>query len=192
LQLPLTVAVLLLSMPAFAAEPKLVDFPLRGEVSTASRTRSDGNTWTTFKIDRSSYVVTGGDFGVGIYAVRIKGMTLEVLTKGDNGKLHVSKCPITVIVNLKTGEVVHLSSDALRVRYSLLIAMRKSELRHALRTEIQKRNLSTFMSDRHKIVQTGCSTCQKHFGTVEQIAMLARLKSSAPSKFETSYFSFES
>jgi hypothetical protein len=24
------------------------------------------------------------------------------------------------------------------------------------------------MSDQHKIVQTGCSTCQKHFGTVEQ------------------------
>ena len=113
-QLLLTVAVLLLSMPGFAAEPKIADFPLRGEVSTASRTRSDGNTWTTFKIDRSSYVVTGGDFGVDIYAVRIKGMTLEVLSKGDNGKLHVSKCPITVIVNLKTGEIVHLSSDAPR------------------------------------------------------------------------------
>jgi hypothetical protein len=24
------------------------------------------------------------------------------------------------------------------------------------------------MSDQHKIVQTGCSTYQKHFGTVEQ------------------------
>lgn len=24
------------------------------------------------------------------------------------------------------------------------------------------------MSAEHKIVQTGCSTCQKHFGTVEQ------------------------
>ena len=24
------------------------------------------------------------------------------------------------------------------------------------------------MSDKHKIVQTGCSICQKHFGTVEQ------------------------
>jgi hypothetical protein len=24
------------------------------------------------------------------------------------------------------------------------------------------------MSPEHKIVQTGCSTCQKHFGTVEQ------------------------
>src|ERR1700730_12387018 len=69
-----TVAVLSLSMTGFAAEPKLSDFPLRGEVSTASRTRSDGNTWTTFKIDRSS-VVTGGDFGAGIYAVSIKGKT---------------------------------------------------------------------------------------------------------------------
>jgi len=24
------------------------------------------------------------------------------------------------------------------------------------------------MSEKHKIVQTGCSACQKHFGTVEQ------------------------
>jgi hypothetical protein len=24
------------------------------------------------------------------------------------------------------------------------------------------------MSAEHKIVQTGCSTCQKHFGTIEQ------------------------
>jgi hypothetical protein len=46
--------------------------------------------------------------------------------------------------------------------------MKKSELLRALQTEIQKHNLSTFMSDKHKIVQTGCSTCQKHFGTVEQ------------------------
>jgi hypothetical protein len=46
--------------------------------------------------------------------------------------------------------------------------MRKSELLRALQTEIQKHNLSTFMSEKHKIVQTGCSICQKHFGTVEQ------------------------
>jgi hypothetical protein len=46
--------------------------------------------------------------------------------------------------------------------------MKKSELLRALQTEIQKHNLSTFMSDEHKIVQTGCSICQKHFGTVEQ------------------------
>jgi hypothetical protein len=46
--------------------------------------------------------------------------------------------------------------------------MKKSDLLRALRTEIQKYNLSTFMSDKHKIVQTGCSICQKHFGTVEQ------------------------
>ena len=44
----------------------------------------------------------------------------------------------------------------------------KSELLRALQTEIQSHNLSTFMSEKHKIVQTGCSTCQKHFGTVEQ------------------------
>jgi hypothetical protein len=46
--------------------------------------------------------------------------------------------------------------------------MKKSELLRALQTEIQKHNLSTFMSKEHKIVQTGCSICQKHFGTVEQ------------------------
>ena len=46
--------------------------------------------------------------------------------------------------------------------------MKKSELLRALQTEIQRHNLSTFMSEKHKIVQTGCSTCQKHFGTVEQ------------------------
>ena len=46
--------------------------------------------------------------------------------------------------------------------------MKKSELLRALQTEIQKHNLSTYMSKEHKIVQTGCSTCQKHFGTIEQ------------------------
>jgi hypothetical protein len=46
--------------------------------------------------------------------------------------------------------------------------MKKSELLRALHTEIQKHNLSTFLSEQHKIVQTGCSVCQKHFGTVEQ------------------------
>jgi hypothetical protein len=46
--------------------------------------------------------------------------------------------------------------------------MKKSELLRALQTEIQKHNLSTFMSKEHKIVETGCSFCQKHFGTVEQ------------------------
>jgi hypothetical protein len=48
------------------------------------------------------------------------------------------------------------------------IPMKKSELLRALQTEIQKHNQSAFMSEKHKIVQTGCSTCQKHFGTVEQ------------------------
>jgi hypothetical protein len=37
-----------------------------------------------------------------------------------------------------------------------------------LQTEIQKHNLDTFMSKERKIVQTGCSVCRKHFGTVEQ------------------------
>jgi hypothetical protein len=46
--------------------------------------------------------------------------------------------------------------------------MKKSALLNALQNEIQRHNLSTFMSPEHKIVQTGCSTCQKHFGTVEQ------------------------
>jgi hypothetical protein len=46
--------------------------------------------------------------------------------------------------------------------------MKKSELLRALQSEIQKHNLSTYMSAQHKIVQTGCSTCQKHFGTVKQ------------------------
>jgi hypothetical protein len=46
--------------------------------------------------------------------------------------------------------------------------MKKSELLRALQTEIHKHNLSTFMSKEHKIVETGCSICQKHFGTVEQ------------------------
>jgi hypothetical protein len=45
--------------------------------------------------------------------------------------------------------------------------MKKSDLLRELQTEIQRHNLSTFMSAEHKIVQTGCSTCQKHFGTVE-------------------------
>jgi hypothetical protein len=46
--------------------------------------------------------------------------------------------------------------------------MKKSDLLRALQTEIQNHNLSTFMSDRHKIGQNLCSICQKHFGTVEQ------------------------
>jgi hypothetical protein len=46
--------------------------------------------------------------------------------------------------------------------------MKKSELLRALQTEIQKHSLSTFMSAQHKIVQTGCPACEKHFGTVEQ------------------------
>jgi hypothetical protein len=44
----------------------------------------------------------------------------------------------------------------------------KSELLSALQNEIQRHTLSTFMSAEHKIVQTGCSICERHFGTVEQ------------------------
>jgi Fe-S oxidoreductase len=46
--------------------------------------------------------------------------------------------------------------------------MKKSELLHALQTEIQKHNLSTFMDEKDKVVITGCTFCRKHFGTVEQ------------------------
>ena len=46
--------------------------------------------------------------------------------------------------------------------------MKKSALLTAIQEEVQRHNLSTFMSAEHKIVETGCSTCQKHFGTVEQ------------------------
>jgi hypothetical protein len=46
--------------------------------------------------------------------------------------------------------------------------VRKPELLRAIREEIQRHNLDTFMSAEHKIVQTGCSTCQKHFRPVEQ------------------------
>ena len=46
--------------------------------------------------------------------------------------------------------------------------VKKSELLRAIREEIQRHNLDTFMSAEHKIVQTGCSTCKKHFGTIEE------------------------
>jgi hypothetical protein len=47
-------------------------------------------------------------------------------------------------------------------------AVKKSELLLAIQNEIQRHNLSTFTSAEHRIVQTGCSICQKHFGTIEQ------------------------
>ena len=43
-----------------------------------------------------------------------------------------------------------------------------SDFLHAIQNEIQRHNLSTFMSKEHKIVQTGCSVCEHRFGTVEQ------------------------
>jgi Fe-S oxidoreductase len=46
--------------------------------------------------------------------------------------------------------------------------MKKSDLLRALKTEIQKHNLSTFMDEKDKVVITGCPFCRKHFGTVEQ------------------------
>jgi hypothetical protein len=41
--------------------------------------------------------------------------------------------------------------------------VKKSELLKAIREEIQRHNLDTFMSAEHKIVQTGCSTCQNGY-----------------------------
>jgi hypothetical protein len=41
--------------------------------------------------------------------------------------------------------------------------MKKSELLRALQIEIQKHNLSTYMSKEHKIVQTGCFDLSKTF-----------------------------
>jgi hypothetical protein len=46
--------------------------------------------------------------------------------------------------------------------------MKKSDLLRALRTEIQKHDLSTFMDEKDKVVITGCTLCRKHFGTIEQ------------------------
>src|SRR3979490_3612446 len=66
-------------------------------------------------------------------------------------------------VNLKPSNIISACS-----LQRVTTSMKKSDLLRARQTEIQKHNLSTFMSDKHKIVQTGCSTCQKHFGTVEQ------------------------
>jgi len=51
--------------------------------------------------------------------------------------------------------------------------VKKSQLLKALREEIQRHNLDTFMSA-DKIVQTGCSTRQKHFGTIEQFKTFDR------------------
>ena len=59
-----------------------------------------------------------------------------------------------------------IGADGKRTRRKA--SVKKSELLRAIREEIQRHDLSTFMSQQHKIVQTGCSTCQKHFGTVEQ------------------------
>jgi hypothetical protein len=46
--------------------------------------------------------------------------------------------------------------------------MKKTELLRALQTEIGKHSLSTFMDEKDKVVITGCTFCQKYFGTVEQ------------------------
>jgi hypothetical protein len=61
--------------------------------------------------------------------------------------------------------------------------MKKSELLSALQNEIQRHNLDTFMSAEHKIVQTGCSFCERHLSTVEQFngfRFPAKPKSKAP------------
>ena len=46
--------------------------------------------------------------------------------------------------------------------------MKRVELLRAIQNEIRRHNLSTSMSKEHKIVQTGCALCERHFGTVEQ------------------------
>jgi hypothetical protein len=46
--------------------------------------------------------------------------------------------------------------------------MKKSELLKAIQEEIRRHSLSTFMNREHKIVETGCPLCERHFGTVEQ------------------------
>jgi hypothetical protein len=38
----------------------------------------------------------------------------------------------------------------------------------AIQTEIQRHNLSTFMSAKHMIVPTGRSACRKYFEIIEQ------------------------
>jgi len=45
--------------------------------------------------------------------------------------------------------------------------MKKSDLLHALQTEIRRHSLSTFMIAKDRVVVPGCPTCQKAFGTVE-------------------------
>jgi hypothetical protein len=46
--------------------------------------------------------------------------------------------------------------------------MKKSVPLKAIQDEIQRHNLSAFMSRKDEIALTGCSTCYKHFGTMEQ------------------------
>jgi hypothetical protein len=46
--------------------------------------------------------------------------------------------------------------------------MKKSVLLRAIHDEITRHNLCAFMSRKDEIVLTGCATCCKHFGTVEQ------------------------
>jgi hypothetical protein len=46
--------------------------------------------------------------------------------------------------------------------------VKKSELLKAIGEEILRHDLDTFKNAQHKIMETGCPTRQKHFGTVEQ------------------------
>jgi hypothetical protein len=46
--------------------------------------------------------------------------------------------------------------------------VKKSDLLHALQTEIRRHSLSTFMIAKDRVVVPGCPTCHKEFGTVEQ------------------------
>jgi hypothetical protein len=125
----LAAVVLILSVPAFAGEPKLADFPLRADVSKSETLNSDSglyqlghcygdacsagheirnsSVWTSVTIDGSLYIVTGPKLDAGGYAARIKGKTLELLGRDNKDKLHVSKCRIVTVHDLKTGKVIH-------------------------------------------------------------------------------------
>jgi hypothetical protein len=46
--------------------------------------------------------------------------------------------------------------------------VKKSELLKAIREEILRHDLDTFMNVQRKVVEPGCPMCQKHFGTIKQ------------------------
>lgn len=48
------------------------------------------------------------------------------------------------------------------------VSVKKSELLRAIRQEILRHDLDTFMNAQHKIVETGCPTCKKRINTMTQ------------------------